>query len=86
MRFSWRMSYVDLFLSFAYEKSSLFSLSIADLICNHFNSWLEEIKQRQAEVLAARLSTDKLRERDKRLVAENNKFKVSPLITTLKME
>ncbi|CAK9267106.1 unnamed protein product [Sphagnum jensenii] len=42
-------------------------------------SWLEEIKQKQAEVLAARLSTDKLRERDKRLIEENNKFKAESI-------
>lgn len=40
------------------------------------NSWLEEISRKQAEMVAARLSAEKLRVRDDTLTAENEKLKV----------
>ena len=40
------------------------------------NSWLEEIQRKQAEMIAARVSAEKLRFRDDALTAENESLKV----------
>lgn len=40
-------------------------------------SWLEEIQRKQAEMVAARVTAEKMRFRDETLTAENDKLKVS---------
>jgi len=39
-------------------------------------SWLEEINRRQAEMVAARVSVEKMRQRNQALTAENENLKV----------
>lgn len=39
-------------------------------------SWLEDLNRRHAEIVASRISADKMRQRDQELSAENDKLKV----------
>lgn len=39
-------------------------------------SWLEDLNRRHAEIVASRISADKMRQRDQVLSAENEKLKV----------
>lgn len=43
-------------------------------------SWLEDLNRRHAEIVASRMSADKMRQRDQELSTENEALKV--LVTT----
>lgn len=42
--------------------------------------WLEEIERKQAEMVAAQIALEKLRQRDRLLTTENEMFKVKNLL------
>jgi hypothetical protein len=49
-------------------------------------SWLDEIHQKQSELGTARITVEKLRQREQFLVAELDLLKVQPLISALKTQ